>query len=222
LHLGSGDAAVFLGVEPRFTVVEALENTHRLDEAFLKGLLVRTRSGLDLLASSTRISPAPIDPNRVKALIDFAVNVSRCIVLDVPRLDMPLLESLEMASSIFVVVNQELPTIRNAHPLVKRLRQRYGDRVSVLVNRSDRLSEISLEDVSKAVGMPIRYVFPNDYRQAVSAANKGQPLASSNQGRLAESFHAFVKTLTGQIANEAAAADESSRLFGWLSPRKSF
>src|SRR5262249_2852426 len=34
LHSANGDAAVFLGVEPKFTVTEAVENTHRLDEAF--------------------------------------------------------------------------------------------------------------------------------------------------------------------------------------------
>ena len=42
LHLAHGDAAVFLGVEPRFSVVDALENIHRFDEAFFKGLVVQT------------------------------------------------------------------------------------------------------------------------------------------------------------------------------------
>src|SRR5262249_30492516 len=48
LNLSSGDTATFFAAEPRFTVAEALENTHRLDEAFLRSLVVRTSSGLDL------------------------------------------------------------------------------------------------------------------------------------------------------------------------------
>ena len=40
LHPAGGDAALFLGAEPRFSVLDALENTHRLDQAFLKGLVV--------------------------------------------------------------------------------------------------------------------------------------------------------------------------------------
>ncbi len=222
LNLASGDASVFLGVEPRFTILEALENTHRLDEAFLRGLVVHTASGLDLLASSTRISTTPMDTQRVRSLIDFAARLYRCVILDVPRLDLPLVDSLEAASSIYVVVNHELPTVRSAHRLVSMLRQRYGERVSVLVNRADRLSEISLEDIKKAVNVPIRHVFPNDYRGCVSAANRGRPIASSGDGKLTESFHAFVRTLTGAPAKQAAAGSEdSSRLFGWLSPRKS-
>ena len=39
LHLAYGDAAVFLGAEPRFSVVDALDNTHRLDQAFFESLV---------------------------------------------------------------------------------------------------------------------------------------------------------------------------------------
>jgi len=38
LHLAYGDAAVFLGTEPRFSVLDAVENVHRLDKSFLSGL----------------------------------------------------------------------------------------------------------------------------------------------------------------------------------------
>jgi pilus assembly protein CpaE len=33
LHLAHGDAAVFFGVEPRFSVLDALENIHRMDRS---------------------------------------------------------------------------------------------------------------------------------------------------------------------------------------------
>ena len=49
LHVANGDAAVFLGAEPRFSIVDALENTHRLDEAFFKNLIVHAKCGVDLL-----------------------------------------------------------------------------------------------------------------------------------------------------------------------------
>jgi len=220
MNFAAGDAAVFLGVEPRFTVAEALENTHRLDEAFLRGLVVRAVAGLDLLGSSPRLLPGAIDPARLRALFDFVSRYYHAIVVDVPRMDASLLDSLEGATGIFVVVNHELPTLRSAHRLVAALRQRYGDRVGVVVNRSDKNSEISLDDIEKTVGVKIRHVFPNDYRQAVAAINKGQPMAESAQGRLPESFHAFAQELTGQ-ASPSQPAPETGRLFGWLTPKRS-
>ena len=139
-------------------------------------------------------------------------------MLDVPRLDASLLDSLESTTAVFVVVNHELPTLRSAHRLVASLRQRYGDRVGVVVNRSDKHAEIGIEDIERTVGVKIRHVFPNHYRLAVAAINKGQPLAEMTSGHLPESFHAFARELTGQGGEEPAQA--AGGLFGWLAPKR--
>jgi len=220
LNVVTGDAAVFLGVDPRFTLVDALENTARLDENFFRSLVVHTPSGLDLLASSVRLVVGQVDPQQVRTLIDFAVRYYRAVVLDVPRTDPSALDSLDAASSIFVVVNHELPTLSSAYRLVARLRQKYGsDRISLLVNRSDKHSDISLSDIEKAVNAKVKHVFPSEYKPALAAANHGQPLARSTDGRLSQSFHEFVRSLTG--AGKAAAPDEGRSMFGWLTPKRS-
>ena len=217
-HVATGDAAVFLGVDPRFTVLDALENAQRLDENFFRGLVMHTPTGLDLLAASVRVLAGQLDPQRVRTLIDFAVRYYRAIVLDVPRTDPSALDALEAASSIFVVVNHELPTLSAAYRVVSRLRQKYGsDRISLLVNRSDKHSDISISDIEKAVNAKVKHVFPSDYKPALAAANHGQPLARSTEGRLAGSFHEFVRSLTGP----GKPAEETKRRFGWLTPRRS-
>jgi len=221
LNFAAGDAAVFLGVEPRFTIAEALENTHRLDEAFLRSLVVRSRAGLDLLGSSPRIAPGSIDPNRMRSLLEFVTRYYHAVVLDVPRMDSQILESLEQATNVLVVVNHELPTLRSAHRLVAMLKKRYGDRVGVVVNRSDRTAEIGLEDIEKTVGVKIHHVFPNDYRAAVAAINKGQPLAESTQGRLAESYTAFAEELTGVTSEGGSQEQSGGGFFGLFGSKRS-
>ena len=47
-----GEVALFLGVRPRFTVLDAIENLHRLDKEFLRELVSKHKSGLDILAGS--------------------------------------------------------------------------------------------------------------------------------------------------------------------------
>src|SRR5215471_17948573 len=47
-----GEVALFLGLRPRFTVLDAIENLHRLDRNFLQELAARHKSGLDILAGS--------------------------------------------------------------------------------------------------------------------------------------------------------------------------
>src|ERR687887_6100 len=52
-----GEVALFLGVRPRFTVLDAIENLHRLDKDFLKELVAKHKSGLDILAGPGQFHP---------------------------------------------------------------------------------------------------------------------------------------------------------------------
>src|SRR5829696_7223198 len=72
LNAACGDAAVFLGAEPRFSVMDALENVGRLDAAFFGGLVVRTKGGLDLLGAAARPVSRNFEPGRIRTLLDFA------------------------------------------------------------------------------------------------------------------------------------------------------
>lgn len=205
LHLAHGDAALFLGAEPRFSIVDAIENRHRLDAAFFRGLLARTKAGPDLLASSDRPNVGPVDVVGIGAVLDFAARQYQYLVLDVPRSDSIVLDALEMVSGFTIVANQELATVRSASRVAAALRQRYGaGRVSIVVSRYDKTSEIGQDDVARAVGGSVRHLFPSDYRLAVQALNLGQPLVLGNHSRLAGSYVEFARGLTGLAAERAA------------------
>jgi pilus assembly protein CpaE len=221
LNVACGDAAVFLGSEPRFSVLDALENVHRLDSAFFSGLVVRSKSGLDLLGASGRPVTSSFDGARVRTLLQFASEAHRYTVLDVPRSDTTALDALESVTKIFLVANQELATVRNASRMAATLRQRYGQaRLSLVLTRTDRRAEIGHDDVERTVGMDISYTFPSDYRLALTAMNKGRPMVLDNQNELARAFVAFARGLAGIPAGEKIPKASASRLFGRLSPGK--
>ena len=185
LHVTNGDAAVFLGAEPRFSIVDALENTHRLDEAFFRNLIVKTKAGVDLLSSSERMMTSPLDVRRIRTLLEMAARHYRYVVLDVSRSDAAVLDALEGVKQIVIVANQELATVRSASRMAATLRQRHGkDKLTVVISRSDRLAEIAQEDVERAVGVKVKHSFPSDYRRALEALNKGRPLALENHNEL--------------------------------------
>ena len=223
LHLAGGDAALFLGADPHFSVLDALENTHRLDAAYFRGLVAHSKAGPDLLASADRMAAAVVEPARVRAVIEFATHHYRYTVIDAPRSDSAVLDSLEGAASIVVVANQELATVRSAGRMATALRLRYGkDHVSVVLSRSDRHAEIGIEDVQTAVGGPIKHVFPSDYRLAVDALNHGKPLVSEGKSALASAFQTYARDLAGAKASDAgSAARKPSSLLGRLTGRKS-
>jgi pilus assembly protein CpaE len=198
LHLSYGDAAVFLGAEPRFSVVDALENTHRLDQAFFESLVVATKSHVHLLGSSDRAVGAA-DPRRTSALLAFAAAHYRYTVLDVPRSEVAVLDALEGITGIIIVANQELATVRNAGRIAAAFRQRFGkQRVSVVVTRYDRQAEIGQEDLERVIGSPVKHVIPSDYRLALQALNKGRPVTlDPTGGKLGDAFRSLAYDLAG-------------------------
>jgi pilus assembly protein CpaE len=213
LHLAHGDAALLLGVEPRFSVIDALENVHRVDESFFSSVVEKTKAGVDLLASSDRMTTGGVDPERVRALIEFASSRYRYTVLDVPRSDMGMLDALEIASTVVVVTTQELPSLKSAGRLAHMLRTRYGAaRVTTVMNRFDRRSEIAHTDVERVIGDAVKHLIPSDYRMALHALNIGRPVALE-PGALSESFRSLAGDLAGIVKQKRPP---STSVFGRL------
>jgi pilus assembly protein CpaE len=213
-----GDAGLLLGVESKFSIVDALENTNRLDAAYLKSLVVRTKDGLDVLASPERPSLRAPEGQQVRALIERVAMYYGAVVLDVPRTDFGILDSLDPLTLISLVVNQELPTVRRAAQVAAILRQRYGkDKVDAVVMRYDPRADIAQEDIERVVGLPVWGLLPSDYRKVIAAANAGRPLVSDNHSRLAESVQKFATRLLSMPAPSDVtrkAAPKSGRLGG--------
>jgi pilus assembly protein CpaE len=213
LHLSRGDAALYLGIEPRFSVIDAMDNIHKLDDAFFRSLVTRAPSRLDLLAAPDAGTTNRVDASRLRALIEFTSKHFEFTVIDVPRTDAGALDALEGTKSIVVVTTQELPAVRSAAVIAGRLRQRYGkDRVLVVMNRMDRLADISHEDVEKVIGTRVAQTFPSDYRLTMASLNKGRPVVLDNHSSLATSFEKFARALAG-LKIETKTDHEST---GWL------
>ena len=220
LHLGGGDAALYLGAAPRFSVVDALENIHKLDEMFLRSMVVRISSKLDLLAAPNRMISGAIDTDRMRALIEFAARHYQHVVLDLPGSDAAMLDAVAPTSTIALVVNQELAAVRSAGRIASAIRQRYGqDRVTIVLNRYDAHADIGQDDVERVTNIPVQWALPSNYHAALEAANKGRPLTLDNHNKLAAAFVAVAREMTGVPAN-GSANGRSGGLFQRLTGRR--
>jgi pilus assembly protein CpaE len=220
LHPAYGDARVLFGAEPRFSLMDALENTHRLDLSFFQGLTAQTKAGVTLLASPDNGSIGAVDVHRIRLLLDFAARNYRYTVLDLPRSNPVMLDALETATGIFVVASQELASVRGASRVTDALSRRYTrDKVSAVVSRYDKGAEIVTRDIEDVLNVPVRCTFPSDYRLALQALNEGRPFVLAGNSKLAAAVTAFARQLTGASLAVAAAATPSSSvgpLRSWL------
>jgi len=192
-----GEVALFLGVRPRFTVLDAIENLHRLDKDFLKELVSKHKSGLDILA--LRVLTRMYD----YVVIDAGNVIGTCVA-----------SVLYGADTIFLVTNPDVPSIRNAQRLVDRVRQlgAGSERVKVLLNRASDQILIAPKQIETALGYGIHHTFPSDYRTVSTALNSGVPLALTNNSEIASQFDSFTRQLVG-MSDEAKAEPERKRVF---------
>jgi len=216
LKLSLGEVALFLGIRPRFTLLDAIENLHRLDRDFLKELVTRHKSGLDILAGSEQFDrPNAQDATAIEEVLRVLARTYDFIVVDAGNsLTSCSMTALFGADSIFLVTNPDVPSIRNAQRLIDRIRQlgAGGERVRVLVNRaSDDL--IAPKQIESALGYPIHHTFASDYRTVSTALNSGVPLALANHSEIAAQFDTFTRGLVGGTGAAAKPQPEKRKAF---------
>ena len=203
-----GEVALFLGVRPRFTVLDAIENLHRLDKDFLRELMTRHKSGLDILAGSEQFDrPNANDAGAIEELLRVLGKIYDFIIIDVGNVvNACAVASLYAADTVFLVANPDVPSIRNAQRLVDRVRQlgAGSERVKVLLNRTSEHHLIEPKQIETALGLGIHHKFASDYRTVSTALNSGVPLTLTNNSELASQFGNFTKQLVGM--EEVAAA----------------
>jgi pilus assembly protein CpaE len=210
-----GEVALFLGVRPRFTVLDAIENLHRLDRDFLRELMTRHKSGLDILAGSEQFDrPNANDAGAIEELLRVLGKLYDFIIIDAGNvINACAVASLYAADTVFLVANPDVPSIRNAQRLVDRVRQlgAGSERVKVLLNRTSEQHLIAPKQIETALGLGIHHSFTSDYRTVSTALNSGVPLTLTNHSELASQFGSFSKLLLGQ--EEVAVEPERKRAF---------
>jgi len=215
LKSGLGEVALFLGVRPRYSVLDAIDNLHRLDREFLRELVVKHKSGLEILAGSDQFDrPGAADGGAIEELLRLLARQYEYIVVDAgSQINSCSVAVLYAADTMFLVANPDVPSVRNAQRLLDRVRQlgACGERVRVLLNRAAEPFPIPPKQIENALGHPIHHMFPSDYKTVSTALNSGVPLALTGNTDLAAQFDAFTRQVLDPSSNDAPVLPTTRR-----------
>jgi pilus assembly protein CpaE len=215
LKPGLGEVGLFLGVRPRFSVLDAIDNLHRLDREFLRELVTKHKSGLEILAGSEQFDrPGAADGGAIEELFRLLARQYEYIVVDAgSQINSCTVAALFAADTMYLVANPDVPSVRNAQRLLDRVRQlgAAGDRIRFLLNRAAEPFPIPRKQIEGAVGHPIHHTFPSDYKAVSTALNSGVPLAISGASDIATQFESFIRGLLEIDAAASANADKRPR-----------
>ena len=220
LHQFLGEVALFLGVRPRFTVIDAIDNIHRLDAEFLRELVTKHKTGLDILAGGDQIDrPGLHDVPAMEQLLQILGRSYDFIIVDAGSVTGPAADvAVFAADTIYLVANPDIASIRNAHRLVDRFEQLGAgkDRLRILLNRMSEHHQIGPKQIESTLGLPMHMMFPSDYGVVSAAMNSGVPLTLTNHSELAAQFDRFTRQIVNPTrhGNRRGAARSRSAFLG--------
>ncbi|XZE21346.1 AAA family ATPase [Pirellulaceae bacterium SH449] len=181
LDLALGDADVFLDSIPDFSLVDVTENVSRLDFQLLRKSLTKHSSGLYLLPRPVQLQDLDlINPDSLRRVFGLLRASFSHVVIDMSKSYSHVdLTALELSNEIVLMVQLDLPCLRNMVRLLMSLQQidSIRDKIKVVVNRAGLESgQISLKKAKETIGRDVFFQIPNDYKTMIEMRNNGQPL----------------------------------------------
>ena len=209
------DCAMQLGAQPQYTLQEVGENLARMDQALFEGFVTRDRLGFFVVGPPDDLEQRGyLSDEMFREFGTFLVEKYESVIVDAGRFinDDVVLAALQASSSIFLVITQEFPTIRNAQRYIAFL-MRMGfnqDQIKVIVNQYTKKPSshfATLEQIQQTLNQAVFYGVPPT-TAVLSSINKGRPLVADRQAapEFDKAFRSFVDKATG--VKKAAAASK--------------
>lgn len=204
-----GDVCLVLQLEPKFTVVNAAAELHRLDAQLVESILTPHPSGLKVLAAP--LEPAFADDITTGGLLQIIDVVSEgydYVVVDTASLlDELLLSLLERSDQVLMVVDMDLPSVKNAKLALETLRLlKYPtNKIHLVLNRSNAKARLDDKEIEGALKAQISARVPSEGIVAASV-NEGRPVVeSSPKSKVAKGFEEVAQVVLGHAPSQGAS-----------------
>jgi len=194
-----GHAALQLNLRPQFSIIDALQNLHRMDGSLLDGLMTPYRNGLHLLAGAQQPHNSLPAASELARLFDLLVNHYHFVVLDCSgRMDATTQMICDLSNAVLLVAQTDVVSLWSAGRIHGFLQDGGGrDRLRLVLNRYKKIPGFTDEDVEKATNCKVLWKVPNNFQVIGPAIDKGSPVAAQGNHEIARSYQSLAAELAG-------------------------
>jgi pilus assembly protein CpaE len=203
------DVAMQVGAQPQYTLMEVADNLSRMDQALFEGFVTRDPLGFYLVGPPDALEQhGHFSEQMFREFATFLVEKYDNIVVDGGRAisNEVVMAAAQVSAAVFLVVDQEYPSVRNAQRYVTFL-MRMGfnqDQIRILVNRYTKKTgpnQASLDQIQQTLNQPVFYGIPAS-PAVIAAINRARPFVTQREQApdLDRIFRAFVDKATGAKA----------------------
>jgi pilus assembly protein CpaE len=176
-----GDVCISLQVEPQHTIVDAARDIDKLDEQLLDSLLATHTSGLRVL--SAPLEPSLADEVSTQVVVKTLGMLKRMfdyVIIDTaPFLDEPVLSILERSDTVLLVVDMDLPAVKNAKLALDTLKliKFPFEKIKLILNRVNSKARLDIHELERSLGLEVQAAISSD-KLVPRAVNEGEPVVS--------------------------------------------
>lgn len=202
-----GHAALQLNLRPQFTIIDALQNLHRMDGSLLEGLMTPYRNGMHLLAGAQQPHSSVPNASELARLFDLLVSQYNFVVLDCSgRIDGTMQMICDLSNAVLLVAQTDVVSLWSAGRIRSFLQEGAGrDRLRLVLNRYKKIPGFSDEDVEKATSCQVLWKVPNNYQVIGPAIDKGSPVAAQGNLEIGRSYQGLAAELAGATTTAEGA-----------------
>ena len=199
---GPGDVAVFLGLRPRYSIVDLIDQHGWTDRALAMRFLCEHASGLFVLAASDGFGrPASRAAARVEPTLRAASTGVDYVVVDSgSTVNASAAAALAISDIVMLVANPDVACLRNLQRYADALRLAgvAPERVRIVLNRASDSEALPVAQIERVLSRHIDYQVASDYRTLATALTNGVPLSSLKATEVHEAITAMARALGGR------------------------
>ena len=210
-----GDVCISLQIDPRHTIVDVARDIDKLDEELLESLLARHTSGIRVL--SAPLEPSLADEVSTQVVVKTIGMLKRMfdfIVIDTaPFLDEPVLSILERSDVVLLVVDMDLPSVKNAKLALDTLRliKFPFEKIKLVLNRVNSKARLDVDELERSLGLEIMAAISSD-KLVPRAVNEGEPVVSLYpRSRVARDLRGVAQLVVDEDMSEPTEDDGRGR-----------
>ena len=216
LKNGPGDVALFLGLRPRHSFLNAIDHFAWVDPPSLSRFIVEHDCGVHVLAAGEEFGrPGIRDVDAVEQTLRALESIYDYVILDVgSTLMMPATAALQLSDEILLVANPDVACLRNLQRLIDAVKAAGvpAERLQIVLNRASEFGVVSTAQIERVLGFNISFSVNSDYRTVASALNSGVPVSSLRESEINPQLDAIARAIaTFRAAGEDQADGNSVR-----------
>lgn len=222
-HPEFGHICLYLGLDgTRYHFDELIRNVNRLDSSLLRGFIAKHSSGLEVLSSpETHDATRSVDPDALERTLEFLRGEYDYVILDCETsLKETNLAVMDRSDQIYLVSTPDIGSIRDLSRYIDGLSRNESTsaRLHVVINRFSSHGAIAIEQIEKAIRVPVEVRIGNAYAECLRAINVGEPVQPDKKSEYAAQFTKWVSILTGE--SNGRPAPSPSKGFSFFGQKK--